>query len=80
MAKKTNIIITSSEEGRAAYGITTDDDKSVYIPQGIADALGLDEFEEVECIVISNDRENIPYKAIRARRIGEQTVDTELAG
>ena len=79
MAKKTKVIITSSEAGRAAYGITTDDDKSVYVPPGIADALELDEFDEIEAIVINNDRENIPYKVIRARRIGEQTVDTELA-
>lgn len=79
VAKKAFVIITSSEEGKAAYGITTDDDKSVYVPPGIADALELDEFDEIEAILIQNDRENIPYKAIRARRVGEETVDTQVA-
>ena len=47
MATKSICIITSSVEGKGAYGITADTDENVYFPLGVTEALGLEEFETV---------------------------------
>lgn len=61
-------LITSSEEGRGAYGIRSDTDQNVYFPVSIADALEIEEFDRIEAIMISNDRADPPWRAIKARR------------
>ena len=68
MAVKAMCIITSSEEKKGAYGVRVDTDENVYIPVGVAEALGLEEFEEVEAILVANDHPSIYWKAIRVRR------------
>ena len=77
MATKLTCIITSSLEGKGAYGITTDTDENVYFPLGVTEALGLEEFETVEAIVVKNDRPEPVWKAIRARRL---TTEPEKNG
>lgn len=69
MAAKADCIVTQSDEGRGAYGIRCDTDESVYFPMSITEALELEEFEEVEVILIANDRPEPVWKAIRARRL-----------
>lgn len=69
MANIATCIITSSNEGKGAYGITIDTDENVYFPLGVAEALGLEEFETVEAIMVKNDRPDPIWKAIRARRL-----------
>lgn len=71
MATKVKCIIMTSREATGAYGIRTDCDEAVYFPLSIAEALELEEFEEVEAILIKNDRPEPPWKAIRARRLSE---------
>ena len=68
VAVKAICLITQSEEGRGAYGLRCDTDERVYFPMGVAEALDLEEFEEVEAILIANDRPEPPWRAIRARR------------
>lgn len=68
MARVEKCIITSSLEGKGAYGITVTDDQSVYFPVGVAEAAELEEFEQVEAILIANDRPEPAWKAIRVRR------------
>ena len=68
MATKAMCIITQSDEGKGAYGVRCDTDESVYFPVSVADALELEEFEEVEAILIANGRPEPAWKAIRARR------------
>ncbi len=43
----------------------------VYFPFSVAEALELEEFDEVEAILIKNDRADPPWKALRARRLEE---------
>ncbi|RYE70457.1 MAG: hypothetical protein EOP17_00600 [Rhizobiaceae bacterium] len=69
MAAKANCYITSSEADRGAYGIRVDTDESVYFPFGLTKALELVEFEEVEAILLKNDRPEPARKAIRARAV-----------
>ena len=69
MAVKATCLVTQSEVGKGAYGIRCDNDQSIYFPNSVADALGLEEFEEVEAILIANDRPEPAWKAIRARRL-----------
>ena len=69
MAIKCTCLITSSIEGKGAYGITVETDENVYFPASMAETLDLAEFEEVEAILIKNDRPEPPLKAIRARRL-----------
>ena len=69
MAVVAKCIITNSEEGRGAFAIRADTDENVYFPMRITEALGLEEFEEVEAILIKNDRPDPAWKAIRARRM-----------
>ncbi len=71
MASKSTCIITSSNEGKGAYGITIDTDENVYFPLGVAEALGLEEFEIIEAIIVKNDRPEPAWKAIRARRLNK---------
>jgi len=71
MASKSTCIITSSIEGKGAYGIMTDTDENVYFPLGVAEALNLEEFEMVEAIIVKNDRPEPTWKAIRARRMNK---------
>lgn len=71
MAIKSTCIITSSIEGKGAYGITTDTDENVYFPLGVAEALRLEEFETVDAIMVKNDRPEPVWKAIRARRLNK---------
>lgn len=66
-------IITSSNEGKGAYGITIDTDENVYFPLGVADALSLEEFEKVEAILVKNDRPDPNWKAIRVRRVNKDS-------
>lgn len=70
-AKKAVCFITSSEEGRGAYGITADSAENVYFPVSISEALSLEEFEEVEAIMVPNDRAEPPWRAIKVRRLDE---------
>ncbi len=69
MAGKAVCFITSSLEGKGAYGIRADNDESVYYPVSVSEALQLEEFDEVETIVIKNDRAEPAWRAIKARRI-----------
>lgn len=71
MASLVRVIITSSEEGRGAFGVRCDTDENVYFPMGVAEAMGLEEFEEVEAVIVKNDRETPQFKAIKARRLEE---------
>ncbi len=70
-AKKAICFITSSDEGKGAYGVTADTAENVYFPFSITEALSLEEFEEIEAIMVRNDRPDPAWKAIRARRHGE---------
>ena len=72
MARVDLCIITSSEDGRGAYGVTKGTDENVYFPVNMAETMGLEEFEEVEAILVSNDRQEPPLKAIRVRRLDEK--------
>lgn len=71
MAAKATCIVTSSEEGRGAYAIRTDNDENVYIPHSISDKLEIEEFDELECIVVANDRPSVQWRAIKVRRAGD---------
>jgi len=70
MAAKVTCIVTSSEEGRGAYAIRADNDENVYIPHSISDKLEIEEFDELECIVVTNDRPSVQWRAIKVRRAG----------
>lgn len=69
MAIRANCIVTHSAEGMGARGVRMDNDENVYFPLSIADAAGLEEFEEVETILVTNDRADPPWKAIKVRRL-----------
>jgi hypothetical protein len=71
MAAKATCLITQSEEGKGAYGVRCDTDESVCFPVNVTEALGLEEFEEIEAILIANDRPDPVWKAIRARRLDD---------
>jgi hypothetical protein len=71
MAVKAKCFVTTSEEERGAYGIRIDNDEGVWFPRGVADALELEEFDEVEAILVRNDRPEPVWKAIRVRVIAE---------
>lgn len=71
MAAKVRCIVTSSEEGRGAYAIRVDNDESLYIPQRIAEAMEIEEFDELEAIVVKNERDEPPWMAIRVRPADE---------
>jgi len=68
MAEKAMCIITSSVESKGAYGIRADNDQNVYFPVSIAEGAELEEFEEVEAILLKNDRPEPAWKAIKVRR------------
>ncbi len=70
MADKAKCYITQSDEGSGAYGIRADTDENVYFPKKLADAVELTEFDEVEAIMIRNERPDPPWMAIRVRRPG----------
>ncbi len=71
MAIITTCIVTASEEGKGAFGIRSDTDEGVYFPIGMADKLELEEFEQVEAVLVENKREGTPWRAVRARRLNE---------
>lgn len=71
MAEKAFCIITSSVEGKGAYGIRVDNDENVYFPVSVAEGAELEEFEEVEAILLKNDRPEPAWKAIKVRRPDE---------
>ena len=71
MAIKARCFVTSSEEGSGAYGILATTDENVYFPMSVTEAMCLEEFDEVEAIMIRNDRAEPAWRAIRVRRIGE---------
>ena len=75
MATIATCIVTSSVEGKGAYGIRIDTDENVYFPFSVTEALTLEEFETVEAIVVKNDRPEPPWRAIRARRRGDSDAD-----
>jgi hypothetical protein len=70
MAEKVNCFITKSNEGEGAYAVRADNDLNVYIPKSVADAAGLEEFDEIIAIVVKNDRETPPWKAIKVSHVG----------
>lgn len=67
MAVVAKRIVTKSEEGRGARAVRVDNDQNVYFPESVAEALDLDDFDEVEAILVANDRADTPWLAIRAR-------------
>lgn len=71
MADKATCLVTQSNEGRGAFGIRADNDQNVYFPLSVSEALELEEFDEVEAILVKNDRPEPAWKAIRVRRVGE---------
>jgi len=71
MAELAKVIVTTSIEGKGAYGIRTDNDENVYFPVGVAEALELEEFDEVQTAVVKNDRLEPAWKAIKARRLDD---------
>ena len=73
MATKANCIVTNSEEGRGAYAVRIDNDETLYIPQRSAEAPEVEEFDDVEAILVKNAREEPKWMAIRVRRTGEDT-------
>ena len=75
MAAKSACIITTSNENQGAYGVRCDTDESIYFPISVAGALGLEEFDEVEAIMIRNDRDEPKWKAIKARYLDEADAD-----
>ena len=80
MAVKAKCIVTNSEEGRGAYAIRVDNDESFYIPQRIAEALEIEEFDELEAILVRNDRDEPPWRAIRVRPAAEADRPAPEAG
>ena len=80
MAVKAKCIVTNSEESRGAYAIRVDNDESLYIPQRIAEALEIEEFDELEAILVRNDRDEPPWRAIRVRPAAEADRATPEAG
>ncbi|MBA3878696.1 MULTISPECIES: hypothetical protein [Sphingomonas] len=68
MAAKAFCLITSSIEGKGAYGVRTDTDENVYFPVSVAEGAELEEFEDVEAILVKNDRPEPVWKAIKVRR------------
>lgn len=80
MAIKAKCIVTNSEEGRGAYAIRVDNDESLYIPQRIAEALEIEEFDELEAILVRNDRDEPPWRAIRVRPAAEADRPAPEAG
>lgn len=77
MAIKAKCIVTNSEEGRGAYAVRMDNDETLYIPQRIAEALELEEFDDVEAILVKNERDEPKWMAIRVRPIGDDTEQAE---
>jgi hypothetical protein len=69
MAAKARCIIITSYADTGAYGVRTDNDDRVFFPFSLAESLELEEFDEVEAILIQNDRADPPWKALRARRL-----------
>ncbi len=69
MAEVINCIITSSLEGKGAFGVRKDTDENCYFPVSVAEALDIEAFEEVEAIVVRNDRPDPAWRAIKARRV-----------
>ncbi len=80
MAVKAICFILRSEEDRGAYGIRADNDESVYFPVGLSEALDLVEFEEVEAILVKNDRSEPSWKAIRARPSSHHESNRHCSG
>ena len=72
MAQKVTCFVTNSEEGRGAFAVRADNDETVYVPQKIAEALQLEEFDELLAIVVNNERPETPWMAIRVRRLTEE--------
>ncbi|WP_231468444.1 hypothetical protein [Novosphingobium sp. CECT 9465] len=72
MAVKAMCIVVRSEEGRGAIGVRVDNDENVYFPLSVTEALELEEFEEVEAIMVRNDRTEPAWRAIRARLPGAE--------
>ena len=72
MAVKARCIVTNSEEGRGAYAVRVDNDQTLYIPQRIAEALELEEFDEIEAILVRNERDEPPWMAIRVRPVPDE--------
>lgn len=68
MAVVASCIVTRSEEGMGAFGVRADTDENVYFPFSIAESVALEEFDEVEAILVRNDRDEPRWKAIRVRR------------
>ena len=72
MAEKAACIVLSSIEGKGAFGIRVDTDSSVYFPLGVAEALELEDFDDVEAILVRNERSEPVWKAIRCRRLNDR--------
>ena len=72
MVVKVNCFITVSEEGKGAYGVRVDNAEKVYFPHGMSEYLKLEEFEEVEALLDANDHQQIPWRALRVRRLEEE--------
>lgn len=66
MAIISECIVTKSEEDRGAMAVRVDNDENVYIPRSVADALELEEFDTIKAILVTNDRMDPPWKAIKA--------------
>ncbi|CAN5145219.1 hypothetical protein BH10PSE13_BH10PSE13_07180 [soil metagenome] len=75
MAVKAKCFITNSEEGRGAFGIRADNDEPVYFPHTMANSMELEELDEVDAILVKNDRPEPPWRAIRAKRLGDDDED-----
>jgi hypothetical protein len=69
MAAIARCIIITSYADTGAYGLRADNDERVFFPFSVAEALELEEFDEVEAILVQNDRADPPWKALRARRL-----------
>jgi hypothetical protein len=52
-----------------AHGVRVENDDKVYFPFSVAEALELEQFDEVEATLIQNARADPPWKALRARRV-----------
>lgn len=68
MADKAKCFVTNSIEHKGAYAIRSDNDQNVYIPVAVAEAMELEEFEEVLILMVPNDRVDPPWRAIKVKR------------
>lgn len=72
MAQVADCIITQSEEDKGAYGVRVDTDEFVYFPFKLSKAAELVEFDRVKAVLVPNENDRTPWRAVHVKRIGEE--------